>query len=201
MPRTDVIQYQVQDQSQAARSHLAGQPAKLLVAAEARIDGIEVGNRIALVRPHRDRVLEHGVQGHGRKPHVCDVVEPGGDACEVTAVASVRLAAVRFVGKKFEFVVTGVGIRETVWCNQVDRVSRRYAAAVIGVPWPQLVGMRQRVVALPEYDVECAWLGTRRDVEVQKQEVRALDADDAIDCDVGTVDRRCQKRDVVAEYQ
>ena len=83
VPGSDVIEDLVHDQPEAALAHGLRKLSVLFIAAEARVDGIEVRDGVAVIRPDGHRALEHGVQPHGRETHVGDIVQVVGNPLQV----------------------------------------------------------------------------------------------------------------------
>ena len=132
VPVADVVEDDVVDDADPLGARLGHQAAVILVAAEAGVDAVQVGGRVAVVAHAR-----HGVLGQRRAPehgeaHVGDVAEALAQALDVAAMARQRLAAVHRVAE------VGVGrqgravpaLREAVGHHQVDGVLRPEAAAL-----------------------------------------------------------------------
>ena len=177
MGGADVVEHHVHDQADPARPRLARQRTVVVVAAEARVDAIQVADRVAVVGVRRLVVLQQGRGPQLGETHAGDVVQVPTDAGDVAAVAAVRVRAVGGFLEAGDAVVGRIAVGEAIRHQQVNRIARIEAAALRGTGSTRLQPPRvggDALAGFDEFDVETARLCIGRDFHGDEQVVRVV---------------------------
>ena len=120
-----VVEDHVHDDLHAPPVGIVDEVDIFLVGAEAGVDAVIVGCRVAVIRTAFHIVFQDGVEPDRRDAQVLDIIHVLFDAGQVAPVAGVGVIAIHLIGlPQGDLVVVGVAVGETVRHDQVEDIRR-----------------------------------------------------------------------------
>mmetsp|Transcript_29817 Transcript_29817/g.53979 ORF Transcript_29817/g.53979 Transcript_29817/m.53979 type:complete len:423 (+) Transcript_29817:575-1843(+) len=181
VPGADVVEHDVLDHADLAFARCADEVEVVLVAAETRVDLVEVGRGVAVVAVGRAVVFDQRRRPHLGEAQVGDVAQMPAQAGEVAAMAAAGVGAIRRL--LHAALAAAAALGEAVGHDEVDRILGAEAAALGRAGGTRTQRIAQRVAR--QVQRQLARRGPGADVEVDEQIVRAARAVAAAQRDAG----------------